>query len=130
MAHILLVDDDMDLVQVNSLVLERRGHQVTVAYSAVEALETLEQCEPDILLVDVMMETKSAGFELARAVHQRYPQMPMVMLTGVRDAMGVNFKFEPDETWLPVTVFLEKPIDPVTLANKVEEVLRKRQCAD
>jgi CheY-like chemotaxis protein len=123
MAKILLVDDDVDLVSMNRLVLEKKGHQVTAAYSAAEARQALAKDRPDLAVLDVMMESASAGFELAREVHQKFPDLPMIMLSAVHEATGVPFRFQPDDDWLPVLKFLDKPVEPGRLAAEVEAAL-------
>ena len=124
MAKVLLVDDDVDLVNMNRLVLEKRGHKVTAAYSAQEARAALQKARPDIAVLDVMMESVSAGFDLARDVHAMLPDLPMIVLSGVHEATGVPFRFEPEGEWLPVLKFLDKPVDPAQLAAEIEGVLK------
>ncbi len=123
MARILLVDDDEDLIDMNTTVLTQRGHEVTVAYSAAEAREAARRQPPDAAVLDVMMEDKTAGFDLARDLHAQLPDMPMLMLTGIRKEMGFSFRFEPDETWLPVAKFLEKPQNPRLIADELDKLL-------
>jgi CheY-like chemotaxis protein len=127
MAKILLVDDDQDLIEINRTVLARRGHSVTVAYSAAEARQAVQGDAPDAAVLDVMMEDKTAGFGLARYLHDRMPLLPMIMLTGIRTEMRLPFEHEPDETWLPVAKFLEKPLNPRLLADEVENLLAARK---
>ncbi|MDO8302871.1 MAG: response regulator, partial [Sedimentisphaerales bacterium] len=100
MATVFLIDDDVDLVKMNETVLKKRGHEIISAYSAAEARTKLPQKRPDIIVLDVMMESRIAGFELAREIHKTYPDMPTIMLTGVHEASGVPYRFEPDESWL------------------------------
>ncbi len=123
MATILLVDDDVDLVEMCRAVLAHRGHEVLSAYSAKEARGILESRCPDIVVLDVMMESDTAGFQLALEIHERFPEMPAVMLSGIHSATGVPFRFEPDEDWLPVVKFIDKPAPPSTLADEVEAIL-------
>ncbi len=123
MAHILLVDDDQDLVEMNKTVLTQRGHEVTVAYSAAEARQAAKAKLPDLAVLDVMMEDKTVGFDLARRLHEMSPKLPMIMLTGIRKDMQLGYSFEPDETWLPVSKFIEKPINPRVLADEVDKLL-------
>jgi DNA-binding response OmpR family regulator len=123
MAYILLVDDDQDLVEMNKTVLSQRGHDVAVAYSAAEARKAAQAKTPDVAVLDVMMEDKTAGFELARDLHGMSPKMPMIMLTGIRKEMQLGYGFEPDETWLPVSRFIEKPVNPRVLADEVDKLL-------
>ena len=123
MAHILLVDDDQDLVEMNKTVLTQRGHKVTVAYSAAEATKVARANLPDLAVLDVMMEDKTVGFALARDLHHLSPRLPMIMLTGIRKEMQLGYGFEPDETWLPVSKFIEKPVNPRVLADEAEKLL-------
>jgi CheY-like chemotaxis protein len=129
MAHILLVDDDQDIIEMNKTVLTKRGHRVTVAYSAAEARQAIQAGPPDAAVLDVMMEDKTIGFELARQLHAQMPGLPMVMLTGIRKEMDLRFNFKPDETWLPVAKFLEKPQNPRVIADEIEKLLAVKQKA-
>ena len=123
MAHILLVDDDQDLVEMNKTILAQRGHSVTVAFSAADARKAAQAAPPDLAVLDVMMEDKTAGFDLARYLHEMMPTMPMIMLTGIRKEMQLGYSFEPDETWLPVSKFIEKPVNPRVLADEADKLL-------
>lgn len=123
MATILLIDDDVDLVDMNKQVLAHRGHDVLEAFSAHEARNLLEHTRPELIVVDVMMESQTAGFELAREIHDRWPALPIIMLSGIHAATGVPFRFEPDQTWLPVLKFVDKPVAPGTLADEIDTVL-------
>jgi CheY-like chemotaxis protein len=127
MANVLLVDDDQDLIEMNKTLLEQRGHTVLVAYSAAEALQVVQANRPDAAVVDVMMEKQSAGFDLAHQLHAQMPELPMIILTGIRKEMQLPFKYEPDETWLPVTKVLEKPVNPRILADEVEKLLAAKK---
>lgn len=123
MANILLVDDDQDLIDMNRTVFTKRGHTVTVAYSSAEAQRIAQAAQPDLAVLDVMMEEKTVGFELARHLHTLFPMMPMIMLTGISKEMDLGYTFEPDETWLPVSKFMEKPVNPRVLADEAEKLL-------
>ena len=123
MAQILLVDDDQDLIEMNRTVFAQRGHEVKVAYSAAEAQKIVQSFQPELAVLDVMMEDKTVGFELARSLHALYPRMPMIMLTGISKEMGLGYSFQPDETWLPVSKFMEKPVNPRILADEADKLL-------
>jgi two-component system, OmpR family, response regulator ChvI len=123
MAQILLVDDDQDLIEMNRTVFTQRGHTVTVAYSAAEAKKIVQSNPPEMAVLDVMMEDNTVGFELARHLHELYPTMPMIMLTGISKEMRLGYTFQPDETWLPVSKFMEKPVNPRVLADEADKLL-------
>ncbi|MCF7957411.1 MAG: response regulator [Phycisphaerae bacterium] len=126
MTTILLIDDDVDLMEMNKIVLENAGYDILVAYTAREARDVLKQKVPDIAVVDVMMETDTAGFELAREVHEQYPSLPMIMLSGIHKEKHLSFRFEPDDTWLPIIKFMDKPINPVNLASEIKAILAEK----
>jgi len=123
MAQILLVDDDQDLIEMNRTVFAQRGHNVRVAYSAAEALKLAQANPPELAVLDVMIEDKTVGFELARQLHELNVKMPMIMLTGISKEMGLGYTFQPDETWLPVSKFIEKPVNPRVLADEADKLL-------
>lgn len=125
MAKVLLVDDDEDLVAMNKAVLEAHGHQVLCAYSGDEARRVLEKETPDVAVLDVMMESLSAGFNLAREINRRHPQMPILMLSGIEEKTGLGFKGLEDDQWLPVFKFIDKPLSPDALAGKIDGLLGK-----
>ena len=123
MATVLLIDDDADLIDINRVVLTARDFTVRAALSASEARKALQEHQPDLVVLDIMMETPTIGIDLAREIHQGNPKLPILMLSGIRKAMDLPFKFDADETWLPVAQFLEKPFSPATLADKVQTIL-------
>jgi DNA-binding NtrC family response regulator len=126
MARILLIDDDKDLVDIYRMMLEAKGHQITTAFSATQARQMLSRPDQfELVVLDVMMESLTAGFDLARDIHRRWPQMRMVVLSAIREATGVPFQFEPDEDWLPVVRFIEKSSDPQPIMDQIDEVLGK-----
>ena len=126
MAHILLIDDDAGLVDANKLVLEAKGYKVSVAFTGDEAWVQLEKGQPDLLVMDVMMEEFTSGFTLAEDVRIKYPQLPILMLTGVQEHMRSDWNFDKDKdaNWLPVRKFLTKPITPTKLAEEIEVILK------
>jgi DNA-binding NtrC family response regulator len=75
------------------------------------------------VVLDVMMESDTAGFQLALEVRRRYPGLPTVILSGIHAATGVPWRFSPDEDWLPVVKFIDKPVQPVQLAVEIERIL-------
>lgn len=123
MGTILLVDDDADLVEAYKLVVTQHGHKVKAAYSAEEAREVLKSGRPDAMVLDVMMERMDSGFDLAREVNEQFPDLPIILLTSVHQAVARSLHFEPDETWLPVVKFVDKPVEPAALAAEIEAAL-------
>lgn len=130
-AKILVVDDDPDLVAAMRLLLEGHGYQVVSASSGTEGLRRLREESPDLLLLDVMMEDLSAGFHVAQAIrddspdspYAEYREVPIVMLTAVQEHTRIPFKQAVGSEYLPVKVFLEKPLQSAKLVEVVEDTL-------
>lgn len=120
---ILLVDDEDDFREVTGLLLEANGYQVVTASSGADAREVAAREKPDAIVLDVMMETRSTGFEVARWMRSRddLKHIPIIMLTAVNQAYPMQF--EPDEVWLPVDVFLDKPVQPDKLIAHLNRAL-------
>lgn len=129
MAHLLLVDDDIQLLEANTIVLSANGHQVTHAHSGAEAREVLQKIKPDLVVLDVMMEDFDSGFELAKHISAAFPDLPMIMLTGVYEYMDDAWKqaFDEDKSWLPVHRFMEKPVSPTVLLYEIDSLLKDKR---
>ncbi|MEW6568686.1 MAG: response regulator [Chloroflexota bacterium] len=131
MAKILIVDDDPDIVLATRLSLERAGHQLTAASNGTEGLEKIKAERPDVIILDVMMDTATEGFHLALELRSRdpasplaaYRDIPILMLTAIHSTTPL--RFGPEEDYLPVDDFVDKPIDPDLLMKKVEALLQR-----
>ena len=120
---VLLVDDDADFVEMIRVLLEESGYSVRVAYSGKQCLEEVAARRPDLIILDMVMEKASDGFDLSRELRnaERTKGIPLVMITSVNDS--IPFRLEPDRTWLPVDALLEKPVDPHLLFAVVNRAL-------
>lgn len=120
---VLLVDDDQDLIDIYKTILEHAGFTVLTAANSAQALPIATSNPIDVAVLDVMMDTPTEGFELARAMRQneKTSRIPLLMLTSVNthnDEIGSFVRFsdrDRDHTWLPVDRFLDKPIKPEDL---------------
>jgi two-component system, OmpR family, alkaline phosphatase synthesis response regulator PhoP len=124
---VLMIDDDPEFVDAITNILDVKGYDVVTAGNGKDGVEKARQEKPDIILLDVMMTTKSEGFDVARELSKdaNLKETPVIMLTGVRKEMNLPFGFEPDADWLPVTVFLEKPVKPEVLLKTIEDNIKK-----
>jgi CheY-like chemotaxis protein len=129
--HILVIDDDVQLVDSVETLLESVGYQVSHAYQAEKGMELARETKPDLILLDVMFAGPPGpdGVELSRQFHQDpdLKGIPILILSGVRKVLDLHFKISPDETWMPVKAFLEKPIKPDKLLSEIEKVLGPRE---
>jgi two-component system alkaline phosphatase synthesis response regulator PhoP len=124
---VLVIDDDNEFVEAMTNVLDAKGYEVDSAPNGKVGIAKAREQKPDIILLDVMMTTKSEGFDVARELNKdkKLKEVPIIMITGVRKEMKLPFGFEPDEAWLPVKGVLEKPVRPDVLLKTVEENIKK-----
>ena len=135
-ATILVVDDDPDILDSVTLVLESEAYHVETARSAAEALEKVVVVNPDLILLDVMMPDGTEGFQFVWKLRNEFPdqiaQTPIVVLTAIHDT--TQLRFYPDQEdgtykageYLPVQGFIDKPADPPDLLARVAEALGKK----
>ena len=128
-AKILIVDDDLDLANAFRVILESQQYTVLTAADKAGGMELTRTEKPDLLILDVIMSTWSDGFDMARELKKEsgLKDMPILMLTGVKDKTGIDFKSSAgDPTWLPVDAFLDKPVESKTLLAEVEKLLSNK----
>jgi CheY-like chemotaxis protein len=127
MAKILLVDDDPDFVDATKLILEKSGHKISVANNGKDGWDKAQKENPDLLLVDVMMESPDAGFQLVYKLKNdpKLKNKPVLLLTAVGKVTGFKFDKQKDQDFMPVTEYLEKPIKPEVLLDKISKALGK-----
>jgi CheY-like chemotaxis protein len=124
MAKIMIIDDDVDMVEMYQTVLKKKNHEIVAAYTAAEAREKLKNYRPDVVVLDVMMETEDAGFQLGRDIHKQLPTTVILFLSSiVRDIderVGIPNTFEADTSWLKYVKFLNKPVKAETLIQEIK----------
>jgi CheY-like chemotaxis protein len=133
MAKILVIDDDPDIVLSVRMSLEAVNHEVISAPNGKEGVEMIKSEKPDLIILDVMMDTKTEGFQLALKLHNpdpssdyfKFKDIPILMLTAIHSTTPL--RFEPDIDYLPVELFVDKPIDPDDLVNKVDWLLTREK---
>ena len=127
MKKILIVDDDPDLQLGQKVFLEGRGYEVVTAGGMEEGLEVLKSTNPDLILVDLMMEHYDAGFVFCAKVRENpeFAELPIIMQTSARDKLG----FTPDSydekarSWMKADRILSKPVPPEDLLKTIEQYL-------
>jgi len=130
---ILIIDDDDDLVMTMRLPLEAHGYQVFRAANREEGLQKVIEVKPDIILLDVMMDSMTSGFEVCRTIrnpdpasgYAAYRKIPIVMISAIHAT--ASLRFASDKAQLPVDAFVEKPIEPEVLLSKVREHIGKHR---
>ncbi len=121
MAKILMIDDNPDFLEAAKIVLESKGHTVLEANNAQDGEAKIKGENPDLILLDIMMEQPDDGIALAQKMRKDGVETPIVMLSGVSKVTG--YDYGKDSEVLPCNDFLQKPVKPQDLINKVDSIL-------
>jgi len=126
MPKILVVDDDPDLVETVSMMLESRNYDVIPAYGGMEGLKKARSEKPDLVVLDVMMPDKD-GFEVCKEM-KADPQLagiPVLLLTAVASKISetryttrMGMETEADD-------YVAKPVEPEEIVRRVERLLAR-----
>ena len=127
---ILVVDDDPDILDALTIVLESQGYKVITAGDGIEALANLKAEKADLIILDLLMP-KMDGFAVCKELQDprwsKYREIPILILSSVREeASRRRYELETALT-LAVDDYVEKPIAPDILLERVEKLLKKKK---
>lgn len=131
-AKILIVDDDPDILDAMTMIMESQGYQVVTARDGIEGLANLKSENPDLLILDLMMP-KMDGFAVCKELQDprwsKFKSVPILILTSVREEASRR-RYEL-ETGLELDVddYVEKPVSPNVLIERVTKLLKKKRKA-
>ena len=133
-AKILIVDDNPDVVESMTIVLESEGYEVVTAANGTEGLHRIRSENPDLVILDVMMDTETEGLHVAYKLRSQeedsewkeFSHTPIIMVTSIHDTMDYRLDDAKGSEWLPVDLFLDKPVQPRELIARVKEALGRR----
>ncbi len=122
---ILIVDDDQDYLYQLQTKVERFGYKTITAEGQKEAEDLLEKFKPDLAILDLMMENEDSGFILCFKMKKRYPDVPIIIATGVTAETGFTFDIhdENNRKWIKADRFLDKGIRADRLKEEIEKLL-------
>ena len=131
---ILVIDDDPDFVEGLRIALEANNYEAYIAENGTEGLRLIRKIRPDLIVLDVMMDTLTEGFQVSYQLRSRDPQseyasyskIPILMITAVSQKMHMKFSLQADEDFLPVDEFVEKPFRLDALLDKVKKLLQEK----
>ncbi len=130
-ANILVVDDDPDIREVLRLVLEGAGYTVRAAIDGKDALQRIDEQLPDFMILDVMMNTDTEGFDLMYTLRERADtaEIPVILFTSflgkVRSSGPEAFDYIMGERW-PASWIFEKPLNKEKLLHKIDAILNEK----
>ena len=124
-ARVLVVDDDPDFRDQMVLQLQAAGYDVASAPGQAEAEKLLDDVQPDIAIIDLMMEHVDGGFALCYHIKKRLPDTPVIIVTGVASETGLEFDAatEEERSWVKADALLAKPVRFEQLQREIERLL-------
>lgn len=124
---ILVVDDDIDLLEQVALILRGAGYEVVTAQGQESAEEALLTHIPALCIVDLMMEHTDSGFILCHNIKRLYPDVPVIILTAVKAATGLDFAARSSEaaSWVRADALMDKPVRAEQIRAEVKRLLHE-----
>jgi DNA-binding response OmpR family regulator len=130
---ILIIDDDTDAVELIRIALEANNYDVFSAGNGTEGLKLVKTIRPDLIILDIMMDTPTEGFQVSyqlrsndpKSEYREFCQTPIIMMSGISQKMHMKFSPQQDGDYLPADEFLEKPVRVDSLVEKIKKLLKR-----
>jgi CheY-like chemotaxis protein len=124
---IVIVDDDTDFLFTMEIFLQRNGFQVLTADDGQKGVELIRREQPDLILLDIMMETLFSGFEVCKQIRSDddLKHIPIIGISALSKELNINYRQWPDYDYFKPNAFLDKPVDRQRLLQMIPEVVRK-----
>lgn len=123
---VLVVDDDPEFVAQHQSMLEALGFQVFTAESQLQAEEMLKTLQPDLAIVDLVLEHMDGGFALCYHIKKRNPRTPVILVSAVSSETGIEIDATTDEerSWIKADLLLAKPMRFEQLQREIERLMK------
>ena len=123
--RILIVDDDQDYGDALRIVLENNGYEVNHVLNIRDGQKALEGEKPDLIILDVMMDRHTDGFDLCYNLKhdEACRAIPIMMVTAVTEKTGFKFSPETDGEYLEADAYVAKPIPVAELLSRVNKMI-------
>lgn len=123
---ILVIDDDVGFVTFLKAMLANRGYDVDAAHNKTEAMRKLKVSTPDLILLDIMMEKLTDGFDICYTLKHdpQTKKIPVLAVSSITAETGYKLSPATDGEYFEADDFLQKPVEPATLLGRVERLLR------
>jgi len=124
---VVMVDDNTDYLITMETFLQRNGFEVHTAEDGQKGIDLIKKERPDLILLDIMMETLFSGFEVCKQVRSDddLKDIPIIGISGMVDELGIDYKQWPDYDYFKPDAFLDKPVDKQKLLRLIPETVGK-----
>ena len=128
LAKVLVIDDDSDFRTAVRSLLESHGYSVLEASSGRDGLRMVVQHKPDVILLDIMMESTVEGYGVTHSLKYRdeyaeYRNIPILMVSSIEETPDQRFPMSPEVDLIRPDEYLVKPLDIKQLLRLLEKTL-------
>lgn len=129
-AKILVIDDDQDFIDAVTPILQSALYDVIPALSPAEAKDKIFSEKPDLILLDIMMDSLFDGFSLCHSIKaskefKNFKDTPIIFISAVKEKTGSRFQFKGEEQGLiGPDDYIDKPVKPDDLLARIERLLQ------
>ncbi len=122
---IVIVDDNTDYLFTNKTFLTRNGFDVATAPDGKTGMALISKKKPDLIMLDVMMESTFSGFEVCRQIRNdiRFKKTPIIGITGMAEEIDVQFNKDNDSEYFNPDAFFDKPVNKEALLKTIHDLL-------
>jgi two-component system alkaline phosphatase synthesis response regulator PhoP len=123
---ILIIDDDPDLVEAVTMILESKKYEVAAAYGGIEGLQKAKSENPDLIVLDVMMPDKD-GYAVCKELkaNPTLSKIPVLLLTAVVSKIATTRYTQQGGLETEADDYIDKPVEPEVLVKRIEALLAK-----
>ncbi|MDZ7762554.1 MAG: response regulator [Desulfovermiculus sp.] len=123
--NVLIIDDNQDYVLAMKTFLSKNGFAVRSAPDGKKGIELIAEQAPDLILLDVMMESLYSGFDVCKYIRKdpRLKEIPIIGISGLKDELGITFDKERDSDYFSPDAFFDKPVDKDALLKTINDLL-------
>lgn len=119
---ILIIDDDPDIVESLTLLLESENYRVCSENDPVKGFESAVENKPDLIILDIMMDDPDDGFFFFKKLRKNKINVPVIIYSSVSNALGFDFG---KNDLIGAEEFIDKPAEPELLLKIIEKHLNK-----
>lgn len=122
---IAIIDDNTDYLFIMKTFFSRNGYETVTAPDGEQGMELIRAEKPDLIILDIMMETTFSGFEVCRQIRSdaALKKIPIIGISGMADEIGVKFNKTDDAEYFSPDVFFDKPVDKDALLLTIGNLL-------
>jgi len=130
-SKILVIDDDHDFLKSMKVILESASYQFVSANDPKEGMEKVKSENPDLILLDIMMDSLFDGFSMCHTLktskeYRAYHNTPIIFISAVKEKAGSRFAFNSsDYGVMGPDDYIDKPVEPNDLLARIERFLEK-----